>query len=158
MFEKKITGIKAIALVLIVLLVISLDQITKWYVVNRGGFFINENFLDIGLYKNFGTAFGIPIPYFILYPIIVIALVLITLRYWNKIIQKDFLTIFSCLLVFGGAVSNLFDRIYRGYVVDYIHFSFGSTFNLADVLIVAGICLLMSRELGIINKKKYKNI
>ena len=45
------------------------------------------------------------------------------------------------LIIFGG-VSNLFDRIYFGYVIDWINIS-TSTFNIADIMIVLGIICLI---------------
>jgi signal peptidase II len=45
---------------------------------------------------------------------------------------------FSLGLVFGGALSNLIDRVTRGYVVDFIAVRKWRTFNLADVAMVAG--------------------
>lgn len=49
----------------------------------------------------------------------------------------------ALLLVLSGALSNLFDRFYYGFVVDYIDIYQWSVFNLADVLIIGGIVLLM---------------
>jgi signal peptidase II len=41
----------------------------------------------------------------------------------------------------GGASSNLFDRLWRGFVVDFIAVGFWPTFNLADAAIVGGVLL-----------------
>lgn len=45
-------------------------------------------------------------------------------------------------LITAGAIGNGLDRWTRGYVVDFIHVHFWPVFNVADVLIVAGIALL----------------
>ena len=62
--------------------------------------------------------------------------------------------IFLVMLISGG-VSNLIDRIFRGYVVDYIDinqiFSY-PVFNIADISVVIGVILLMGYI--IINNKK----
>lgn len=50
-------------------------------------------------------------------------------------------------LILGGGISNLFDRIFRGYVVDYISLK-TSAFNFADVLIIIGAVLMLIRILG----------
>jgi len=47
------------------------------------------------------------------------------------------------LIIFGG-ISNLFDRIYFGYVIDWINISI-STFNIADIMIILGIICLIFR-------------
>jgi len=45
-------------------------------------------------------------------------------------------------LVLGGTVGNLIDRIYLGYVTDFIDFNFWPAFNLADSAIVVGTIIL----------------
>lgn len=47
----------------------------------------------------------------------------------------------ACLL--GGALGNLSDRLFRGYVIDYIDVKYFSVFNLADVTINIGVGLLL---------------
>lgn len=60
----------------------------------------------------------------------------------------------SLLLVLAGGIGNLIDRIFRGYVIDYIDinnlFEF-PVFNLADIFVVVGvaiiiICILLDGE------------
>jgi len=46
------------------------------------------------------------------------------------------------VMLFAGAVGNVVDRIVRGYVVDFIHLHHWPIFNVADVLLVAGMVLL----------------
>jgi signal peptidase II len=48
------------------------------------------------------------------------------------------------LLVLAGAIGNYADRVWRGYVVDFIHVPHWPVFNVADVLIVVGGVLLLS--------------
>lgn len=48
------------------------------------------------------------------------------------------------LLVLAGAIGNYADRVWRGYVVDFIHVPHWPVFNVADVLIVVGGALLLS--------------
>ena len=44
-------------------------------------------------------------------------------------------------MMMAGAAGNLLDRVMRGYVVDFIHLHHWPVFNVADVLIVAGMVL-----------------
>ena len=44
-------------------------------------------------------------------------------------------------MVVGGAIGNYIDRLYRGYVVDYIDFKVWPIFNFADICVVVG-CVL----------------
>ena len=48
------------------------------------------------------------------------------------------------LLVLAGAIGNYADRVWRGYVVDFIHVPHWPVFNVADVLIVVGGALLLT--------------
>ena len=45
-------------------------------------------------------------------------------------------------LVFSGALGNVVDRAYHGYVIDFIHLSRWPVFNVADIAVVAGVILL----------------
>ena len=60
--------------------------------------------------------------------------------------QKDAKLNIAISLVLGGGIGNLIDRIFRGYVIDYIDinnlFSF-PVFNLADICIVLGIVIIV---------------
>lgn len=46
-------------------------------------------------------------------------------------------------LIIGGGISNLFDRLIRGAVIDYLHLGFLPIFNLADVFICLGVIMLI---------------
>ena len=147
MVNKETSPQKIVCLLLTTVVLVFGDQLLKLWVIKKGGFFIIRDFLDIGFYKNYGIAFGIPLPYYILFPLVAAALILIIGRYWKKLAQGNNWVWLACLLIVGGALSNMFDRLYWGYVVDFIHFSFGSTFNVADVMIVAGVVVLLGVEL-----------
>ncbi len=57
------------------------------------------------------------------------------------------LTRWSLMLILGGAVGNLIDRIRLGYVIDFIQWHYGKaywpTFNVADVCISVGVGLMI---------------
>ena len=63
-------------------------------------------------------------------------------------------------LILGGALGNLFDRIYYGAVPDFIDLHFKSfhwfVFNIADIFITMGIFCLIYVELFLENKKNEK--
>lgn len=64
---------------------------------------------------------------------------------------KQILARIGFVLIIGGAVGNLIDRIFRGYVVDYVYFHLPSwsfaIFNLADAFITVGAGLVILDEL-----------
>lgn len=49
--------------------------------------------------------------------------------------------------ILAGGVSNIIDRLFRGYVVDFIQMKFFGIFNLADVCIVVGAIIIIFLEL-----------
>ena len=57
--------------------------------------------------------------------------------------RRDMLATFAIGLVVGGAIGNVIDRIYRGYVVDFVAVGGFPRFNLADSAITIGVLLLL---------------
>ena len=74
-----------------------------------------------------------------------ICVVLAVLMYRSKATQK--LNNIAYALIIGGALGNLFDRLWHGFVVDMIDFYVGNwhfaTFNLADTAICIGAALIV---------------
>jgi signal peptidase II len=135
-------------------LVLTLDQFLKWFAIDyvtRGGFFI-WHFFEFGLYKNEGIAFGIKIPQELFYILVAVVVFFIFKKFEKEIKEKNNLVIISLILVGVGAVSNIIDRIFRGYVIDYLHFFGISAINVADMAIIVGIGLLILKELHLLDK------
>lgn len=80
---------------------------------------------------------------------IVIATVLtIVMTIWlSKLEKEDRWTAVSLALIIGGAIGNLIDRIYHGYVIDFLDFYVGEyhwpVFNIADSAITVGAIILL---------------
>ena len=53
------------------------------------------------------------------------------------------LSCLTLLLIFGGALGNLIDRIYIGQVVDFIEVGPWPIFNIADVAVILGMIVLI---------------
>ncbi len=126
---------------LIVVLAVALDQITKYfaklYLEGRTAYEIIPNFFSFDYVENRGAAFGIMQGkhiFFYVVTFIAIAIILyIFITEFNTlaIYEKVFLSFFL-----AGILGNFIDRAFRGYVIDFISFKFGSyqypCFNLAD--------------------------
>jgi len=80
---------------------------------------------------------------------IVVAIVLTTvMTVWlSKLEKEDRWTAVSLALIIGGAIGNLADRIYYGYVIDFLDFYIGEyhwpAFNIADAAITVGAVILL---------------
>ena len=100
--------------------------------------------LSLQLWYNTGAAFSIGAG--LTLPIIVIAFVLVLLLAWFARGTPSTLAAVATGMILGGALGNLSDRLFRGHqgaVVDFIHFGFWPTFNVADTAIVIGTLALL---------------
>lgn len=126
----------------IVMLVLALDQFTKLiaqkYMPSGSGFF------SLNYTTNTGAAFGLfkdGNVFLIIISFIVLAAIIYFGFYHSKKISRN-IAIFSALL-FGGILGNLLDRLFSGFVVDFIDFSFWPAFNVADIAITMGVAGLV---------------
>lgn len=95
--------------------------------------------------KNYDIAFSIQT--FINPLILIIPLTIILLYFFVSAIKNKKTEISSALLfIILGAISNLYDRIMYGYIIDYVHIKYFTVFNLADVMICGGILLLIAQS------------
>ena len=120
--------------------VILVDQITKAVFSSRDFFF---GPIKIYLKKNFGLPFGIEIEN--TFSILIVTLILFYFIFYF-VRNKSELNYFEATgfsLVFGGAISNLVDRLTLGYVRDFLDVSLWSVFNFADVAIATGLLLIV---------------
>ena len=126
-------------------LVLSLDQLTKYLVIqllSPGFSFPFQGFFRFTHVHNSGSAFGIlqglNTPLIFVSLIVIIILVLI---YRSQPHPSNLLR-FSLALQLGGAFGNLVDRMRLGYVTDFIDIGPWPVFNLADASIITGLVIL----------------
>jgi len=130
---------------IIVLAILSLDQLTKFLAAKNllynQSVPVIKGIFQITLIHNRGAAFGIlknQISLFILTAIFAIVLIYLNLKE-NR--HKKFYSI-SLSLILAGALGNLVDRIFLGYVIDFLDFRIWPVFNVADSAITVGAILL----------------
>ena len=141
-------------------LIIVLDQLTKFIVHSTMNLYdsiqVVPYLLNFTYIRNEGIAFGI---YFQGAETIFIVLpILITIYLFYLLKSKEFQDKFSQIalfLIIAGAVGNIIDRIFRGYVVDFIDFHLNGmhwyVFNIADSSVTIGLIFLLYSSI-IINK------
>ena len=156
-------------ILLISIAVFVLDQLTKWLVkINLtlgDSIRIIGTDLQLTYIKNDGMAFGIDIPNKLLFNILSVIAASAILYYLILLRREPFLPRFSLAVIFGGAMGNLYDRLLRGSVVDFMDmnvpdiqirsfdlllFSTPSVdltrwpiFNVADIAVSVGMFLLV---------------
>ena len=133
--------------IILIFLLCFIDQISKLLVVkylgNNDSLIIINNLLKLLYIKNTGISFGILSGK--VYIIICFSIIIIGYMIYEFIRSNNKLHLISVILILSGALGNLIDRVFRGYVVDFISFSFfgyeASIFNLADSFITIGVIL-----------------
>ncbi len=137
-----------IALVLGALL-LGADQFSKYYVATE--FFETEarpaieGFFEWNYVKNRGAAWGMLDGHTWLLLAFTAVAMLVCIALLVKSGKKNKLLFWSITLILSGGLGNMIDRIFRGFVVDFIHLQFINfpVFNIADCVIVVGAALLM---------------
>jgi signal peptidase II len=140
----------------IALVVVVLDQLTKWWALERldDGRIIDVVWtLRFNLVFNSGTASSLGRGLGPVLGVVAVLVVLVLVRYGRMVSSGP--TAIGLGLVLGGAVGNLIDRMFRrgdgflgGYVVDFVDLQWWPVFNVADMGIVIGgavVALMASR-------------
>jgi len=73
---------------------------------------------------------------------VVISSIVLVVVFWLILREKNRLSIVGLSLIFGGGLSNLFDRLLAGCVRDFVNFKVFPSFNLADAAITIGAVLI----------------
>ena len=146
---------------LIVLSIFLFDRFSKIYAINLdkkyfGSEIFSSKFLNIILVWNDGIAFGLFNFKENLYNLLTVFILLIILIIIFMIINNNGLKRYSLLMILGGALGNVYDRIFNKAVPDFIDFHIGNfhwfIFNVADIFITLGVLIMISLEY-IDNKK-----
>lgn len=137
--------------ILAIVTLVTADQFSKYLIVKN----INEtvsieliqNFFNLTNIKNYGAGFSIlQNQRIFLIVVSLLAVVFVSYLLFKSKSNESFNRI-CYLLIIGGAIGNLFDRIRFGYVVDFLDFNiFGydfPVFNIADSFLTIGCILLI---------------
>ena len=145
-----------------VFFIFSLDRISKIYVVNLDNLnfsteIYQSKFLNITLIWNEGIAFGLlSFNENNLYNLLSLLIGIIILVILYMIIKNDNFARYPLLMIFAGALGNLYDRIIYKAVPDFIDFHVGEfhwfIFNVADIFISIGVFFMILFEIIGINK------
>ena len=144
------------------------DRITKLYVIYLNDIFLNSElysskFLNISLIWNDGIAFGLfSFEQSYIYNFVTIIILTVIIFVLVMTIKSDGVKHYSLLIIFSGAIGNLYDRIFYRAVPDFIDFHIGNfhffIFNVADIFITLGVFFMIFFELIGNNKEKYEKI
>lgn len=138
--------------ILKIILLVIIDQIIKIIVINTLGTSGNDiilipHFLSFSYVENTGAAFGMWFSRIFLIGLDLMIIFIIIKLILSKKYELEKNAKLGLSLIMAGGIGNLIDRIFRGYVIDYIDitefFEF-PVFNFADICIVTGSIVVMA--------------
>ena len=143
--------------VAIIAAVVIVDRITKLYIEHNFAQWdmkpVIAGFFNIVHAENPGAAFGFlsestsQYRGVFLVGVSLAVMAIIGTMLFRPGVKKSTLLEIALALVFGGAAGNMYDRLFRGTVTDFLQFFFGNyefpSFNAADSAITVGACLLI---------------
>lgn len=144
-------GVSSVIYYIIALIVIGLDQLTKWLIVNNmeygDSITVIENLFYITSHRNTGAAWGILEGQFWFFYLVTSVVIIGLVYYIQTMSKKSGLLAIGLSLMLGGAIGNFIDRVIHQEVVDFIHiyifdYSF-PIFNIADSALCIGVALLV---------------
>ena len=136
---------------------LSIDIISKVLIDNflslKDNIIIINNFFYINKAYNYGASFSILTGYKYILMIIALLVLIFLYNYQDKFIVNN-RNIFAFSLLYSGILGNLLNRLFLGYVIDFLDFYIFKydypVFNFADIFILLGTFLLI---IGIIKKE-----
>ena len=149
---------------IIIFFIFGLDRISKIYIIylsekNLTLKLFSSKFLNIKLIWNEGIAFGLfSFNRTDLYNFLTIIILVVILVIFIMVIKNTGLKKYSLIMILGGAIGNLYDRVFFRAVPDFIDFHIGEfhwfVFNIADIFITVGVIFMILLELIDNNKNK----
>jgi len=150
----------------VIIFTFSLDRISKQYVIylnnnNLNGELFSSSYLNISLVWNEGIAFGLlAFEESKIYNFLSVFIALIVIIIFYMALNSNGIKKYALLMIIGGALGNLYDRLFFSAVPDFIDFHIGNfhwfIFNVADIFISVGILIMILIEF-IDNKKNKMN-
>ncbi|MFP4344455.1 MAG: signal peptidase II [Anaerolineales bacterium] len=137
------------------LAVLIADQLSKLWVIRNLELYVPtdifpwlSSILSFTRLTNTGVAFGLLPQFGDFFTLLSAVVILVIIFFYRTLEVDDSLTHLALGLQIGGALGNLVDRLFRGFVVDFIDVNFWPlehwpVFNIADAAIVVGVGLLL---------------
>ena len=140
---------------ILILALIGIDQLTKWLVrtslSSSRSIEIIGGFFNLTYVENRGAAFGLLQNMKVFFVLVALIVAIVGLVYIHRSKSRDGartkkdlriarINRLAVSTIIAGAIGNLIDRLWLGYVVDFFDFRFiwSYVFNFADILVVVG--------------------
>ena len=117
-----------------------------------------NDFMDITHIHNFGVSFGLFSGILSSLALVIIGLLVVLFIIYLFLNSNDNLEYWGLFIIICGALANIIDRSFNGYVIDFIYFHINQfywpAFNFADIYISIGIIMIIMNMLKKINTNK----
>ena len=127
--------------------IVLIDQFTKYLIFYNKKIFINKDFLlfKLDFVKNYGAAFNIFSGSRIFLSLISIFFSILLIYLIFRKNNLNLFDLYAYSFILGGTIGNGIDRIYKGFVVDFINLNIINfpVFNIADISINIGFFFLL---------------
>ncbi len=143
-------------ILIFILSIFFLDRISKYIIINLETLYgekkyVLTSFLNFELIWNDGIAFGmLSFNNQFYYNIITLIIFIVTFIVFILMLKTPGIQKYGFMMVFGGSLGNMYDRLYYSSVPDFIDFHFNNfhwfIFNVADIFITLGVFLLIYSE------------
>ena len=143
-------------ILIFILSIFFLDRISKYIIINLETLYgekkyVLTSFLNFELIWNDGIAFGmLSFNSQFYYNIITLIIFIVTFIVFILMLKTPGIQKYGFMMVFGGSLGNMYDRLYYSSVPDFIDFHFNNfhwfIFNVADIFITLGVFLLIYSE------------
>lgn len=148
-------------IIFIIVTSIILDRLTKYlavkFLAGLPTLPIIKNVIHLTYTRNTGAAFSIfsgKTMYLALFTLVVVVALTFFLISQKKKNPDKKMYLYSIAMMIGGAIGNMIDRFFLGYVVDFIDFTLinFAVFNVADIFITIGgilfcVCLIFDKQI-----------
>ena len=148
--DKIVKNKRILLVILIVIIAISIDQVVKILVLNNiynSKVIVLDGILNLTYVENTGGAFGIGNDSTVMFIIVNVVIIAIIVKFIMS--KKDEISTYilvSLALILSGGIGNLIDRLFRGFVIDYIDINpviKYPMFNIADICVVTGCIIII---------------
>jgi signal peptidase II len=127
--------------------IVLIDQFTKYLMFYNKKLFINKDFLlfKLDFVKNYGAAFNIFSGSRVFLSLISISFSTLLIYLICRKNTLNSFDLYSYSFILGGTIGNGIDRVYKGFVVDFINLNIINfpVFNIADISINIGFIILL---------------
>ena len=129
-------------IILIIVGIVLVDQIVKIVITNRGQITLIEKILKFEIFENTNAAYGIGSNSTLMYIVtnlVIIAIITKFITSQNEFVDFKFKILLSFII--AGGISNVIDRIIRGYVLEFINIKLLinlPVLNIADIFVIIG--------------------